>query len=58
MMQGRSQPYVIYEQLQEFFTVEDMAPDFTEIPAETEVLMLVHPPASVTTSFLPSTNMC
>ncbi|WP_020400526.1 Gldg family protein [Kordiimonas gwangyangensis] len=45
MMQGRSQPYVIYEQLQEFFTVEDMAPDFTEIPAETEVLMLVHPPA-------------
>lgn len=45
MMQGRSQPYVVYEQLQEFFTVEEMETDFTEIPAETEVLMLVHPPA-------------
>jgi ABC-type uncharacterized transport system involved in gliding motility auxiliary subunit len=44
MMQGRSQPYVVYEQLQEFFTVEEMEPGFTEIPAETEVLMLVHPP--------------
>ncbi|WP_262692973.1 GldG family protein [Kordiimonas aestuarii] len=45
MMQGRSQPYVIYEQLEEFFTVEEVAPDFTELPLETEVLMLVHPPA-------------
>jgi len=45
MMQGRSQPYVVYEQLQEFFTVEEMEPGFSEIPAETEVLMLVHPPA-------------
>jgi ABC-type uncharacterized transport system involved in gliding motility auxiliary subunit len=44
MMQGRSQPYVVYEQLQEFFTVEEMEPGFSEIPAETEVLMLVHPP--------------
>ncbi len=45
MMQGRGQPYVVYEQLQEFFFVEDLAADFTEIPAETELLMLVHPPA-------------
>ena len=44
MMQGRSQPYVIYEQLSEFFTVEEVEPDFTELPQETEVLMLVHPP--------------
>lgn len=44
MMQGRGQPYVVYEQLQEFFFVEDLAADFSEIPAETELLMLVHPP--------------
>ncbi|MBL4789982.1 MAG: Gldg family protein [Kordiimonadaceae bacterium] len=42
---GRAQPYVIYQQLGEFFNVEDMASDFTEIPAETDVLMVVHPPS-------------
>ncbi|WP_417450431.1 GldG family protein [Kordiimonas sp.] len=45
MMQGRSQPYVIYEQLEEFFTVELVDAEFTELPAETEVLLVVHPPA-------------
>ena len=44
MMQGRAQPYVVYDQLQEFFDIEDMAPDFTALPEDTKVLMLVHPP--------------
>lgn len=45
MMQGRGQPYVLYQQLGDFFKVEDLAADFTEIPVETDVLMVVHPPA-------------
>ncbi len=45
MLAGQGQPYVLYEQLFEFFNVEDLAPDFTAIPGETDVLMLVHPPA-------------
>jgi len=45
MMQGRGQPYVLYQQLGDFFNVEDLAADFTIIPADTEVLMVVHPPA-------------
>ena len=44
-MQGRSQPYVLYQQLGEFFNLEDLAPDFKEIPTTTDVLMLAHPPA-------------
>lgn len=45
MMAGQAQPYVLYEQLFDFFDVQDLAPDFTDIPEETDVLMLVHPPA-------------
>ena len=45
MLAGRAQPYVLYEQLFDFFNVQDMEADFTEIPADTDVLMLVHPPA-------------
>lgn len=44
MMAGQAQPYVLYEQLFDFFDVQDLAPDFTEISAETDVLMIVHPP--------------
>lgn len=45
MMSGRAQPYVLYQQLGEFFDVQELAEDFAEIPADTDVLMLVHPPA-------------
>ena len=45
MLAGQAQPYVLYEQLFDFFNVEDLAPDFSVIPEETDVLMLVHPPA-------------
>lgn len=44
MMAGQAQPYVLYEQLFDFFEVQDLAPDFTEISADTDVLMVVHPP--------------
>lgn len=45
MMQGRKpQPYVVYTQMQEFFNVEMMMTDFTEIAEETDVLLLAHPP--------------
>ncbi|WCL54875.1 Gldg family protein [Gimibacter soli] len=45
MMSGQAQPYVLYEQLREFYDVQEIAEDFTEIPAETDVLMIVQPPA-------------
>jgi len=44
MMAGRAQPYVIYQQLGEFFDIQELAGDFSEIPSETDVLMVVHPP--------------
>lgn len=46
MMQGRPpQPYVVYTQMQEFFNVEMMAADFSEIAPDTDVLFIAHPPA-------------
>lgn len=45
MMQGRAQPYVLYEQLGESFDVEEITPDFTALPTEMDVLLIVHPPA-------------
>lgn len=44
MMAGQAQPYVLYEQLFDFFDVQELDPAFAEISAETDVLMLVHPP--------------
>ncbi|NVJ97298.1 MAG: Gldg family protein [Alphaproteobacteria bacterium] len=45
MMQGRAQPYVLYEQLGEAFQVNEIAPDFTTLPENIDVLMIAHPPA-------------
>jgi len=45
MMAGQAQPYVIYQQLAEFFELAELADDFQSIPEDTDVLMLVHPPA-------------
>jgi len=46
MMSGRPpKPYVLYEQLGEFFDLQDLTADFTEIPSDTDILMVVHPPA-------------
>jgi len=44
MMAGQAQPYVIYQQLGEFFEIQEITADFETLPDETDVLMLVHPP--------------
>ncbi len=44
-LQGRAQPYVIYEQLQQTYDTEMLDPDFKSIPADVDVLMIVAPPA-------------
>ncbi|UTW59437.1 Gldg family protein [Kordiimonas sp. SCSIO 12603] len=43
-LSGQGQPYVIYQQLQEFFDVSMLAADFTALPDSTDVLLVVHPP--------------
>lgn len=44
MMQGRpSQPMAVIEQLQQLDTVEPLAADIAAVPADVDVLMLVHP---------------
>jgi len=45
MMAGRSRPFAIYQELAQAYTTEMLPPDFTAIPAGTDVLMLVHPDA-------------
>jgi ABC-type uncharacterized transport system involved in gliding motility auxiliary subunit len=42
-MQGRSQPYTVFRQLQEFFDARSIDPDKVEISADVEVLLVVHP---------------
>ncbi|TNE59953.1 MAG: ABC transporter [Alphaproteobacteria bacterium] len=44
-MQGRSQPFVMYEQLLGNFELQELGPELTSIPEDVDVLMLVHPPA-------------
>ncbi len=43
MVQGQSNPYAIYQQLREQFNLFTLAPDFTEIPADINLLVLAHP---------------
>jgi ABC-type uncharacterized transport system involved in gliding motility auxiliary subunit len=43
-LQGRSQPYVIYEQLQESFEITELATTFEELPLDTDILLIAHPP--------------
>ncbi|HEY1707784.1 MAG TPA: Gldg family protein [Rhizomicrobium sp.] len=45
MMQGNAQPYVIYSELAQTFTTQMLGPAFDKIPANVDVLMIVHPPA-------------
>jgi ABC-type uncharacterized transport system involved in gliding motility auxiliary subunit len=44
-MQGRGQPYVIYQQLQENFELEMLDQDFDRVPETVSTLMIAHPPA-------------
>ncbi len=44
-VQGKGKPYVIYQQLQQFFEIENMTAGFAAIPEDISVLLIVHPPA-------------
>ena len=41
--QGIPQPWVVLEQMRQLFDVQDIAPDSASIPADIDVLMVVHP---------------
>lgn len=43
MIQGRSQPYFMYQQFGQFFEVHSLNGDFLEIPEDTDVLFIAHP---------------
>jgi ABC-type uncharacterized transport system involved in gliding motility auxiliary subunit len=43
LMQGRSRPFMIYAELQQSYDTQMLAPDFSTIPAGTDVLMIVQP---------------
>jgi ABC-type uncharacterized transport system involved in gliding motility auxiliary subunit len=44
-MQGRSQPYIVYEQLRQTYDTRMVPADFNRIPADVDVLMIAHPAA-------------
>lgn len=43
MLQGRGQPFMIYEELSKSYATKTLEPNFTAIPADIDVLMIVHP---------------
>lgn len=49
-MQGRSQPFVIYQQLQENFDIEFLEQDFDRVPDTISALMIAHPKALTPTT--------
>ncbi len=36
--------WAIYDQLRQFFTIEDLSPGFRKIPKGTDILVIIHPP--------------
>lgn len=44
-LQGRSQPFVIYQQMQETFDLQFLEQDFDRVPADIDVVMIAHPKA-------------
>ena len=42
-LQGRSQPFVIYEQMQATFDLQFLEQDFDRVPADIDVVMIAHP---------------
>ena len=42
-LQGRSQPFVIYQQMQETFDLQFLEQDFDRVPADIDVVMIAHP---------------
>ena len=43
IMQGRFEPYLIYEELSQSFEIESLSPDIDRLPDDVDVLMIVHP---------------
>ncbi|HSC19865.1 MAG TPA: Gldg family protein [Rhizomicrobium sp.] len=44
MLQGKSRPYVLYQQLMQSYDVQTLSPNGAPIPADIDVLLVVHPP--------------
>lgn len=42
-MQGKSRPFMIYEQIKESFDAEFLEQDFDRVPADIDVVMIAHP---------------
>lgn len=42
-MQGRSRPFMIYEQLRESYDVQFLEQDFDRVPTDIDVVMIAHP---------------
>jgi ABC-type uncharacterized transport system involved in gliding motility auxiliary subunit len=45
MMQGQSQPFAIYAELNQTYTTQMLQPDFAAVPKDVDVLMIAHPAA-------------
>jgi ABC-type uncharacterized transport system involved in gliding motility auxiliary subunit len=43
MLQGRSQPFMIYEELSKTYATKTLEANITSIPSDIDVLMIVHP---------------
>jgi ABC-type uncharacterized transport system involved in gliding motility auxiliary subunit len=43
MMQGKSRPFMIYEQITESFDAQFLEQDFDRVPADIDVIMIAHP---------------
>ncbi len=43
-LQGQSQSYLLYSQLGQFFELENIEGDFSAIPSDVDVLLVLHPP--------------
>ena len=43
MMQGRSRPYIAYQELSQSYDTQTLERNFTSIPSDIDVLMIVHP---------------
>ena len=45
MLQGRSRPFVIYQQLTQTYDTQMLQPNVTSVPADVDVLLIAHPPS-------------
>ena len=44
MLQGQAQPFMIYQELAQSYATKTLDPNFTSIPSDVDVLLIVHPP--------------